>query len=153
MTNNWQIEKYFAANVPQIPGGATDRHWSMIENLRHSCRRFLLVWLTDIDLWSKICGIRAADFCWCDWQTLIYDQKSAAFVPQISVGVTDRCRMTDGWCNPALLHPQIGYIICITFLTCNIYFYFFLYHIKHKQQPIMEHSCNKKTGISQTTSQ
>jgi hypothetical protein len=106
-----------AANVPQIPGGVTDRrrttdgrcnpallrpqmgyilggvtdkHWSMIKNLRHLCHRFLVVWLTDIDLWLKICGIRAADSWWCDWQTLIYDRKSAAFVPQIPGGVTDK---------------------------------------------------------------
>jgi hypothetical protein len=90
MTNNWQIEKYSAENVQQIPGGVTDKHWSMIENLRQTCRRFLVVRLTNIDLWSKICGIRAADSWWCDWQTLIYDQKSAAFVPQIPGGVTDK---------------------------------------------------------------
>jgi hypothetical protein len=113
MTNNWQVEKYSAANVPQIPGGVTDRHWSMIENLRQTCCRFLVVWLTNIDLWSKICGIRAADSWWCDWQALIYDRKSAAFVPQIPGGVTDRCRTTDRRCNPALLHPQIGYILML----------------------------------------
>jgi uncharacterized protein YifN (PemK superfamily) len=90
MTNNWQIEKYSAAFVPQIPGSVTDKHWSMIENLRHSCRRILVVWLTNIDQWSKICGIRAADSWWCDWQTLINDRKSAAFVPQIPGGVTDK---------------------------------------------------------------
>jgi hypothetical protein len=43
--------------------------------------------LTD---WEIFCGKRATDSWWCDWQTLIYDQKSAAFVPQIPVGVTDR---------------------------------------------------------------
>jgi hypothetical protein len=111
MTNNWQIEKYSVANVPQIPGGVTDKHWSMIENLRQTCRRFLVVWLTNIDLWSKICGKHAADSWWCDWQTLIYDQKSAANVPQIPGGVTDRRQTTDGRCNPALLCPQIGYIM------------------------------------------
>jgi hypothetical protein len=100
-----------AAFVPQIPGGVTDKHWSMIKNLRHSCRRFLVVWLTNIDQWSKICGICAADSWWCDWQTLIYDRKSAANVPQIPDGVTDRRWTTDGRCNPALLHPQIGYIM------------------------------------------
>ena len=30
---------------------------------------------------------------------------------QIPGGVTDRRRTTDGQCNPALLHPQIGYIL------------------------------------------
>jgi sulfur relay (sulfurtransferase) DsrC/TusE family protein len=90
MTNNWQIEKYSAAFVLQIPGGVTDKHWSMIKNLRHLCCRFLVVWLTSIDLWSKICGIRAADSWWCDWQTLIYDRKSAARMPQIPGGVTDK---------------------------------------------------------------
>jgi hypothetical protein len=34
-----------------------------------------------------------------------------AFVPQIPGGVTDRRQMTDRCCNPALLHPQIGYKI------------------------------------------
>jgi hypothetical protein len=104
---DWQTliyDRKSAANVPQIPGGVTDRHWSMIENLRHSCRRFLVVWLTSIDLWLKICGICAA---------LIYDRIAAAFVPQIPGGVTDRRQTTDGRCNPARLHPQIGYIMWV----------------------------------------
>jgi hypothetical protein len=90
---DWQTliyDRKSAANVPQIPGGVTDKHWSMIENLQHECSRFLVVWLTNIDLWSKICGKRAADSWWCDWQTLIYDRKSAAQMPQIPGGVTDK---------------------------------------------------------------
>jgi hypothetical protein len=73
-------------------------------NLRHPCRRFhwsvsqMSKQLTD---WEIFCGKRAADSWWCDWQTLIYDWKSVAFVLQISVCVTDRCRTTDGRCNPA----------------------------------------------------
>jgi hypothetical protein len=47
---------------------------------------------------------------------MIYDQKSAAFVLQIPGGVTDRRRTTDGWCNPALLRPQIGYILFMNLL-------------------------------------
>jgi hypothetical protein len=111
---DWQTliyDRKSAANVPQIPGGVTDKHWSMKENLRQTCRRFLVVWLTSIDLWSKICGTNATDSWWCDWQTLIYDRKSAANVPQIPGGVTDRRRTTDGQCNPALLRPQMGYIL------------------------------------------
>jgi hypothetical protein len=107
--------------MPQIPGGVTDKHWSMIENLRQTCRRFLVVWLTSIDLWSKICGTNAADSWWCDWQTLIYDRKSAANVPQIPGGVTDRRRTTDGQCNPALLRPQMGYIISVHFVQFTWY--------------------------------
>jgi hypothetical protein len=38
-------------------------------------------------------------------------------VPQIPGGVTDRRRMTDGRCNPALLRPQIGYILTPTLGT------------------------------------
>jgi hypothetical protein len=49
---DWQTliyDRKSAAFVPQIPVGVTDRHWSMIENLRHLCPRFLLVWLTDVE--------------------------------------------------------------------------------------------------------
>jgi hypothetical protein len=41
----------------------------------------------------------------------MYDGNSATFVPQNSIGLTDRCRLTYRQCNPALLHPQIGYIL------------------------------------------
>jgi hypothetical protein len=41
----------------------------------------------------------------------MYDVNSATFVPQNSIGLTDRCRPTYRQCNPALLHPQIGYIL------------------------------------------
>jgi hypothetical protein len=41
----------------------------------------------------------------------INDGKSAAFMPQNSIGVTDRHRMTDGPSNPNLLHSQMGYIL------------------------------------------
>jgi hypothetical protein len=62
----------------------------------------------------------AADSWWCDWQTLIYDRKSVANVPQIPGGVTDRRRTTDGRCNPALLRPQMGYIMLAHTISPNI---------------------------------
>jgi hypothetical protein len=42
---------------------------------------------------------------------LIYDEKSVAFMPQISIRVTDGCQMMDRLRNLNLLHSQMGYIL------------------------------------------